>query len=430
MKKEFKFPTIIGVGFLLISVFVGVKYSTRTTTTSSNASGSCQPDNVQITNLTHNSASLSFLTSSKCQSTVSLDNQIIKDLKAETLNIPELSSRIHYFFINNLKEKTTYNYSIISGGSTYQEKSYSFITGSTPISGTPNSNLAWGKVFSPDGKTPGNALVFLNISGAYPLSSMVTTNGNWSISLASSFNDTQTNWFTLSDTVSSEDIIVYSEDGVFTQVTNSTSRNNPVPDIIIGTNSLDTTNYDTAKNSSTGQVDSISPVVDQKKVDIANPREGDMLNVLRPDFFGSAPNSTQVIIEVHSDTVINGQTTSDTSGNWHWSPPQNLEPGQHTITVKSLNKNTGIWETITRSFTVLASDNLSSPNFEASGSASTPSPAATLVSTLAPTKTPVPTIRTAHPSTTIQPPVTANYLPTIVIFIFSFLFILISFKLL
>ena len=63
MKNEKRFPTIIGIFFLVVTTFFGVKLTQNRTTTSSQASGDCQPVNPQITNITHNSASISFTTS-------------------------------------------------------------------------------------------------------------------------------------------------------------------------------------------------------------------------------------------------------------------------------------------------------------------------------------------------------------------------------
>ena len=451
MKKELRFPTFIGLIFLIASIFAGVYLSGSTKIFNTKASGDCAPTNLQITNLTHTSASVSFTTSATCQANLEINNQTIQDLKSETSNTPDLSTRIHYFDIRRLSEKTLYDFSIISGGTVYNDTEFKFTTGSTPTSTLPTSNLAWGKILAGDGKSPGNGLVYLNIPGAYPLSSIITSNGNWSISLANTFNESKNNWFTLPAETINEDIIVIAEDGTTTQIVNTSNRNNPVPDIIIGKNSLDPPSPGENQNIDTGQIGSQQQVSSSKKIDITNPKNGDMINVTRPDFFGSAPQNSKVIIEVHSPTLISGEATSDSAGTWHWSPPQNLEPGEHTITVKTQDPATGIWESITRSFTVLAADTNTGPNFEASGSAITPTVVPTIVPTTIPTAAPtsveptiiptiiptifitdvpVPTERATFPSTTIKPPVTANTIPTTMIIIFSCIFLLISFKLL
>jgi hypothetical protein len=411
VKKELKFPSILGIIFLLLAIGGGIYLTQSKAIFNSSASGTCQPDSVQVTNITNNSASISFLTTSLCTFSLSVNNQTFTDIKTTP-------SHLHYFEVKRLADLTDYKFTLISNGNPINSDQYIFKTGSSPGTTIPTSNLAWGRVFNQDKKTPATAVVFLNIPGASPLSSIVTTNGNWSVSLANSFNEAKNNWFSPPVTAIGEDIIVISEEGTPTQVSNTTDKNNPVPNITIGENFLSAPE-ETNKTVS-GKLDlGAAPVID-KKVDIFNPKDGDILSTGKPDFFGSAPTDSTVIIEVHSSVPINGQTNSNTAGEWHWSPPENLPPGEHTITVKVQNKTSGVWETVTRKFIVLASDT-QQPQFEASASASTPTP------TIIPTDTPVPTVRVAQVSTeSAAPPVTGNSLPTVIILVSALLFFIIS----
>ena len=413
MRKEFKFPTIIGLIVLLASIAVGIYLTRSPVTLGSKASGTCNPDSVQVTNITNNSASISFITTSACNPSISINSKLVSEVKNNDL--------IHYFEIKNLSASTDYSFSIIISGQTVSKNEYKFKTGSSPNSTIPTSNLAWGKVFNPDGKTVANAIVYLNIPGASPLSSFVTTDGNWSVSLANSFNESKSDWFLTPTTPIDEDIIVIATDGSRTQVVNSTALNNPVPNIIIGKNSLDRTSLPTPP--ATGQIIEPTQVAADKKVDIFNPKDGESLTANQPDFFGSAPINSTVVIEVHSDVVVNGQVAADNSGSWHWSPPTGLTPGNHTITVKVQNSTTGLWESVTRNFVVLASDG-NSPKFEASASATTP----TLAPSPLPTETPIPTARAAIPSVAVKPPVTGETAPTIIIMVSALIFFLISVK--
>lgn len=414
MKREFKIPSIVGIVILLLAVMAGVYLTQSKVSFKSGASGDCSPNNLQTTNVTHNSASISFTTTSSCLTSVNVNNLTYNNYRSAT-------SHIHYFEIKHLSEQTDYKFIITSGGQSLTQDSYHFRTAITPTNTIPTSNLAWGKVYNADRNTPAVAIVYLNIPGASILSSVVTTDGNWSVSLANTFNESKNNWFSPPLTPVSEDIVVISDDGVITQVTNTTNNNNPVPDIIVGTNSLEAPIITPSPQS--GQIDSLTPILTTKKVDILNPKDGDILSTDRPDFFGSAPLNSTVIIEVHSAVVVNGQTVSDSSGNWNWSPPTGLPPGQHTITAKVQNASTGVWSTITRNFVVLAADNSNTgPQYVASGSATTPTPTLTP----APTSSPVPTVRATRPSVTIEPPVTGNSASTVLIVIASLIFFLIS----
>jgi len=413
MRKEFKFPTIIGLIVLIISIIIGMYLTRSPVILGSKASGTCNPDSLQITNITNNSASISFITASACSPSISINNKLVTEVKNNDL--------IHYFEIKNLSATTDYVFSVVVSGQTISKNEYKFKTASSPNSVIPTSNLAWGKVYNPDGKTVADAIVYLNIPGASPLSSFVTTDGNWSVSLANSFNESKSDWFLTPTSPLDEDIIVVATDGSRTQVVNSTALNNPVPDIIIGKNSLDKTTLPSPPAS--GQIIEPTQVAADIKVDIFNPKDGESLTADQPDFFGSAPNNSTVVIEVHSDVIVNGQVSADNSGSWHWSPPTGLTPGNHTITVKVQNPVTGIWESVTRNFIVLASDG-NSPKFEASASATTP----TLVPSPIPTETPLPTARAAKPSVAVKPPVTGDTAPTIIIMVSALIFFLISVK--
>jgi hypothetical protein len=425
MKKEKRIPTIIGLIFLLASLAVGIYLTGSKTNLSSKASGDCNPVNVQISNVTNNSADISFITTSVCLSNVSINNQMIEDVRfLNTSQVPS-AIRIHYFQVKSLKELTEYRFSLISGGQNISNDSYRFTTSSKPKSQIPTSNLAWGRILDPDQKPTSNAIVYLNIPGSAPLSSFVTSNGNWSISLASSFNESKNDWFVPPPTSIEEEIIVISDDGNSTQITNNTGTNNPVPDIIIGQNSFSSPPDPTPPD--VGQINNFNPVQTQKNVDILNPKDGENIQVVKPDFFGTAPINSKVIIEVHSPVPVNGEAQSDVSGTWHWSPPQDLTPGEHTITVKVQNPTTGLWESITRNFTVMATDN-GNPAYEASASASKITPSLIPTATIIPTDIPFPTERVARPSTTAKPPVTGDTYPTIIIIGLSLLFFIISIK--
>ena len=421
MLKEKKIPTILGLIILLGGVFVGVFLTNQKTSFSSKASSSCKPKNSQITNITNNSASISFVTESLCLSTLFVNSQIVDN--ATVVNADK-KSKIHYFDVNNLNAATEYNFSFIVDGTTYEESLYKFETAPNPSGAIPSSNLAWGRVFTPELNAAKKVIVFVNIPGASPLSALVTSLGNWNISLANSFNESRTNRFTPVANIS-EEIIVIDQDNQITQITGNTSNNDPTPDIILGQNQFSPSIiiYDT--KTDTGSLSSVTPVSNSKELDILNPKDNESISTQKPDFFGTGPIDSTIKIEIHSPTVYNGEVDVNSDGSWNWSPPSNLEPGEHTITATVIVN--GIEKVITRNFTVLATDdNLS---YSASPSASTPT--STPTSTITPTETPIitpsTTINTNNPSTSSGIPATGNLTPTILLLLASSSFIAFSF---
>ncbi len=439
MFKEKKIPTILGLLILIGGVFVGVFLTNKNTNFISKAGSDCNPNNPQVTNITNNSISISFVTESPCLSSLSIDNQTVEN-SAVLSN--DQKSKIHYFDVNNLEDETEYEYSFINDGKSYKLSSYKIKTAQNPNGLIPSSNLAWGRVFTPELKPASKVIVFVNISGASPLSALVTSSGNWNISLANSFNESQTGRFTPIPNIP-EEIIVIDQEKQTTQISANTSQNNPTPDIILGQNQFSSLPVTFDAETNTGSLSLITPVPNSKELDILNPKDNESISTKKPDFFGTGPINSKIKIKVESLVVYNDEITTESDGSWNWSPPSDLTPGEHTITV-AVNEN-GIEKIISRKFIVLAAEDLLS--YSASPSAttitstitptSTPTPtvnnsepvesAPTSIPTQIPTITSVPTIITSNPSTSSGVPVTGNLVPTIFLLFLSSFFITFSF---
>ena len=437
MFKEKKIPTILGLVILIGGVFVGVFLTNKNTNFISKASGDCSPINPQITNITDNSVSVSFLTESSCLSSLVINNQTIEN--TATLG-DNKKSKIHYFDIDNLEDSSEYEYYFINDGKNYKQSSYKLKTATNPNGLIPSSNLAWGRVYTSDLKAASKVMVFVNIPGASPLSALVTSSGNWNISLTNSFNESKTNRFTPTANTSEEIIVIDQEKGR-TQISANTSQNNPTPDIILGQNQFSSLPITFDAETNSGYLPSITPAPNSKELDILNPKDEESISSKKPDFFGTGPINSKIQIKVESPIVYNDEISTNSDGSWNWSPPADLTPGEHTITV-TVNEN-GIDKIISRRFTVLAADNPLS--YSASPSATTPTPTLNLSPTLTPTPTsvaktttsptptiiptitPVTTIRTSKPSTSSGIPTSGNLIPTFVLLLLSSSFIAFSF---
>lgn len=416
LKQEKTIPTLIGIIILAISLAIGLWLTSGPTNFFSKAADDCTPTDVKITNASHYSLTISFSTPSLCLSNLNFNNRIISDSVNK-------SSKTHYFEISNLKENTEYSFFVISGGKTYKNNNYNAKTAKKPSSTTPNSRLAWGKVYYSNGQPAAGSLVYLSIPSAAPLSGLVTENGYWYISLATSFNKQLNNWFSPVDDVT-EGIEVIAPDLSKTSVVGNTSRNNPVPDITIGKSSE---TPPPASQELGGTFDNVSQSFASKSLTITSPKEAETIHTRRPDIFGTA--SPQVII-VFSLGEIKDSVQSSLDGTWHWYPQTDLPLGitKLTATVGS--------EKIERNF-IVAVDSSSQLAYTASSSAQTnitptitPTriPTTTIIptTTVIPTVTVVPTttttptssrtatIRTAKTSTNSGVPVTGNTLPTII----------------
>lgn len=423
MKKEIHFPTILGLLILITGSVAGVFLLRSNTNQRSQASGNCAPANVQVTNITYQSVDISFITSSKCSALLTINNKTLGDIRSTSL-AQNYSSSTHYFQIDSLSANTQYSFTIASGDQAYDNAAYKLKTSVKPSSSIPASNLAWGKIYNSDHTPASSAIIYLNIPGGTLLSSYVTANGNWNISLANSFNESKTNWFT-PPASGDEEITVFSENNSPLVLTGNTSRNNPVSDIILG----QTTGLDTAQVTPSIAINSFTTVVQPqsyKTLKINSPREDEYISSKNPMFLGEATPGTTVSLQLTSATDKDETTiVADQSGNWQWSLLKEITSGQKTLIATAGS------ESVNRKFYISAS--ISGPAFVSSPSATI---AVTLIPTVidtpiptifsSPTQNPTPTIytRSSMPSTDSGTPTTGISFPTITI---TFLGILTAF---
>lgn len=393
--KEKKLPTILGLILLILILVAGVYLSLKPTTLSSDASVSCEPTNPQITNLTYSSFDFSFTTSKSCTATFSLNNKIYQDSSA--------APNTHYFKITNLSPQTQYQFSLISGGATYARPEFRLTTAIKPTSSIPASNLAWGKILTASGTPVSGAIVYLTLPGSQPLSAFSNKDGHWNISLAVSFNESKTNWFSPTAT-DSEDIIVYSPDGQLTQLSNSVSNNDPVPDIIVGQNNFSSL----STNSSSGQIPTQTTLSNSTSISITSPTEAETITSLRPDIFGNGPSGQSLQLNLDGNSA---SVTPSANNIWHWSPSTDLSSGSHYLSLTYQGK------TVSRSFSVQKDNNILSFSATPSATIITPSPKpTTLVLSPTPTikssPTSTPVISTPRPSTSSTLYQTGTTFPT------------------
>ncbi|MFA4826905.1 MAG: Ig-like domain-containing protein [Candidatus Shapirobacteria bacterium] len=406
MRHEKRIPTILGLVLLGATIFLGVKLSGSQVSNRSQASGDCHPVGVQITNLTDTAFTISFTTTGECLMAIKIKDQLL----------PESStSRLHYFDVQKLTPNTSYPFVLINENKDYSDPSYQAKTLSSPSGNPPESDLAWGKVLIADNQPATAGIIYLNLPGALPLSSLVIPTGNWNISLSACFNLDKTDRFIPPLDVE-EEIVFVSPDLSTTQVFNNTSKNNPAPDIYVGKNIL------TASSVSQPQIPlitSFTPPSLPFQFDIYNPKDSETVSSAKPQFFGVGPAGSTIEIKVESPITQTGEISTQSDGSWNWSPPQDLSPGEHTITVTTKHPQTGVLETISRRFTVLAQDNSLAFSSSPSATLITPTKPVSFVSptrqpTPLPTVKAIPTIRTYKPSTSSGSPVSGIVYPTLI----------------
>ena len=147
------------------------------------------------------------------------------------------------------------------------------------------------------------------------------------------------------------------------------------------------------------------------------------INTQQPEIIGRGPIGKELQITIESSQAYTDTITVDENGDWDWTPPEDLEPGDHTITI-TYQDDEGLLQTLSQTFTVLAAGSSQLPSFSATPSGEA-SPSSTPTPTLSPSPTPTLSARTALPSTEGGVPTSGYLTPTFLVFIMGL--VLISF---
>jgi hypothetical protein len=434
MIKKNKIPTILGIIILLVGVFAGVALLSMNQVFKIGASASAAPKDVRISNLTDTSATISWITEGKTVDFVTWGENQETVNKIEKESETDQKFATHSINLTNLKANTSYFYKINSDGSNFDNNGipWQFTTGSQlPLN--QNSIPISGSVINATGQPSVRALVYVTVNG-YLMSTLTSDSGSFVLQLGNTRSSDLTSYTQTDPAKTLLSVSVQAEGGEVASAQIFPQSANPIPPLILGQTqdyrnlqptqggqnpnvnlNLPTSATQESKfNVATGSADS-----SQKSVILESLDEGETVTSTQPQFFGKGPPGETITITVHSDQVISQTIQIPKNGSWSWSPPNNLSPGAHSITVSWIDTS-GITRTLTRDFIVQAGE---APAFVASPSGSSPTPTPTSTPTPSPTlkatPSPTPTISatpTPAASASAQPgPVTGNLTPTILL---------------
>lgn len=416
MKKE-RIPTIIGLVILVIGIITGIFLIKSQRIFKLGASSEEAPKDVRISNITDSSFTVSWTTDKETLGFVKWGKNINNLDKVESDTISQ-KGYTHSSTIRSLNPQTEYYFKINSNSTDYdnQGTAWKIRTGSQ-LTEPPRNLIISGSVLNQNGTPAINALIYFSVGGGSLLSTVTSKSGSYLMPISQTRNKNLDSYITIDESSSLIEISVNAGlDGVSTaQIYPQSAK--PSPTIILGEVN-DFKNLEPSKDSQIPEasinvpegeiitqsgftVDNSLSNINSKTVTLESHSEGEIISTQDPEFFGKGPIGTEIEIQVESelqaDKVIVGN-----SGNWNWSPPEGLEEGTHTVTVKWKDVN-GILRTLTRNFVVQASE---SPAF-----VSTPSATPKLTST--PSATP---IATASISATPEQPVSGSLTQTLLLF--------------
>ncbi len=364
------------------------------------ATGESKPQDVKITNISGNSATISWITNKESTGAINWgESNSLGRINPEDGSL----KFFHSINIDGLVPKKIYYFKVISAGTQFDNNGISWQFTTASKGENPQTNwILSGSVLTPTSQPAEGVLVYINSGGMSPLSSKTTENGSWVISLSSARNQSLSDFFQIDQTNTLLEVFIQGGPfGVATAKIYPKSAN-PSPSIILG-QTFDFRNE--PENNFTGLPDASlnlpqtsepqskfnipANIYPQTKiVTIENIDDGEVITTTNPEFFGKGPDGATIDISVQSELISDKVKVS--KGSWKWSPPKALEEGIHKITV-SWKDQSGILRTSTRTFIVQAAEG---PSF-----VSTPSASPTSSAKPSPSVSPSPTLKPSPSAT-------------------------------
>lgn len=405
----------MGFFVLLLALGVTIILSKNSLTFVSKATTGSEPKNIQISNLTATSFTVSYTTDASALGTLSYGKDITTpsialDDRDQQTNKP-MEHQVHFITVTNLSPATKYYYVIDSGTQKVDNNGSPFevttAVSTNQIKGQPP--LA-GSVSLSDGSTPTEGVVYISLDAFQQLATLINPDGSYSIPLTQLQSTSASSAAALApETVIQLRAITATQQSVVKLLA---SQANQVPKIVLS-QSYDFTLGLEPTISSAAQIASVSgfPVFTStapaSSPEITTPKDTQTFKDQQPMFQGKALPNSKVDITIQSQQEISTTVQSDNSGSWQFRPSVSLAPGKHTITIKSVDAS-GIVQTISKSFTVFAEGSqFTEPSISPVETSPTPTITPSPTTVITPTATPK-----ATPTTTPKPSPRVTIIPS------------------
>ncbi len=192
-----RFPTLLGVGVLVIGLIAGIFiFEQGTGLFLPRATEETTPQNVKITNITERSFSVSFATQTATSSFVKVDSygqngkHTKTDLQAsddrDQLQGSVGDYPLHHITLTGLDPETEYYFLIGTGkGALFDNNGEKFMVKTAKRStNAPNAKTIYGSVVDQNGAPAKGSIVYVQIDQASEMSQLVQDSGSWAIPLS------------------------------------------------------------------------------------------------------------------------------------------------------------------------------------------------------------------------------------------------------
>lgn len=393
---EKKIPTILGLLVLMGGIVAGVilvqkkkpKVPVEKIT----------PRKIRITNVSDNKFTISWVTNTPTKGKV-IWGKVGEKLEKEALDERDVFKAkpeaylTHYVTVNGLQPKTKYAFNIVSEGKSFDNNGSFYTVETGPvISAKPEAETIYGQIELEEGRPAEGTIVYAEIAGATPVSTLVKNSGSWTITL-STVRTTDLSKYISYDPEATMIKLLVEGGKKQSKIKVSLLNAKPTPKIVLGknysflakeetpTNSQTTTTIPEASESGniaqkteTPKVFNIEPLAESSasgstSFAITNPaKEGEIISSLQPEFMGRGEKGKTLTVSVTGPVSISEVVTVDEYGEWNWIPENQLKKGKYTLKISWVDEE-GKEQSLERGFTISTEEIL--PSFEASESATT-----------------------------------------------------------
>lgn len=437
MKNSFlnkRIPSLLALLFLALSVGMISWFGRTYTELRSKASGGETPTNMMISNISDTSFTISYTTSNKVIGAISYG----PDLKLGQVGLDDRDKntgktsirQVHYMTISRLNPGTKYYFTIQSGEKNFLNNNLPFEVTTSPSlqpragleqgnasasADLSNDTSVTGNILFLDGTLPTEGIVYLSTDDSQLLSALIKNDGTYFLDINSLRSANLTRYAVVGDDTILRIIIQNSTD--ISRVAVRASNAASIPPVTLSKDydfTIDTSFADFTASGSAPLVEASPsatlspgaktpgfpsfPSVGASGPAILAPKAEEKFIDQQPLFHGTAAPNAIVVISIESTENIQTSVKADEFGTWQFRPGSPLSPGEHVITIRSLDVS-GIERTIKRQFTVFAEG---SQFTEPSVSPANPTPTASATPTLVPTR-PITITPTTIPAPTITP---------------------------
>lgn len=359
-----KIPTVIGLGLVVVLVGVvalttqAVQQVTKFLPRASQTSPSIKANTANITD-----TSFTVYWSSGSEATGAVYYGPNSDINSgvavddRDLSTPNGKYTTHFVRVAGLVAQTKYYFKIKSGSSPLSgdpdnnDAPYTLTTGPT-LTGAPVHDPIFGKVIDTSGNSASGVIAVWESPGAGKIAALSKNDGNYVLPIANARLADRSNYFSLSSGTIETITLDSGGAGGLSTISCTSGLDKPLPTAKLGEN------YDCSSkttSTSSGQQAGFTPpggsstgATSGTQININN---GQTVTTPLPTISGKAGPKQVVKILIESPTPYSGTVQAGPDGSWSWTPPANLSPGQHTVTITIVNAD-GTTQTIIRTFTV------------------------------------------------------------------------------